>query len=51
VLTIRVVIDGTNRQGDLHETPRPRTEVKAKAPAAVTRNILLPEMFKEGVLI
>jgi hypothetical protein len=48
VLTTGVVIDGARFQGDLDETLRMRTELKAKAPAAITRNILLPKCSKKA---
>jgi N-methylhydantoinase B len=44
-----VVIDAATLEINLEETNRLRAEMKATAPPPVTRNILLPEMFKEGV--
>jgi hypothetical protein len=46
-----VAIDPATFKVDAEETRRLRAEMKAKAPEPVTRTILLPEMFKDGVLL
>jgi N-methylhydantoinase B len=46
-----VVIDGKGFHVDRQATERLRATMQAKAPSPATRNILLPEMFRDGVLI
>jgi N-methylhydantoinase B len=46
-----VVIEEAGPEINEDATKRLRAEMKAAAPEPVTRNILLPEMFKEGVLV
>ena len=46
-----VAIEAGTFRVDMAETERLRAEMRKDAPAPVTRNILLPEMFKDGVLL